>query len=64
MGNTFKQRTYQCECGVLTKEFVWDSDLDKKKIKCSECNKMLSNKHLFKDAPKSLVGIRTPTKNR
>ena len=29
MGNVFKQRTYQCKCGALTKEYVWDNELEK-----------------------------------
>ena len=37
MKNVLKQRTYECKCGALTKEYVWDNDLDKTKIECSEC---------------------------
>ena len=29
MGNELKKRTYECKCGALTKEYVWDNDLDK-----------------------------------
>jgi hypothetical protein len=64
MKNTYKQRTYQCKCGALTKEYVWDSDLTKTKVKCSDCNKVLSSKDLLKETTKEVIGIRTPTKNR
>lgn len=64
MVNTFKQRTYECKCGTLTKEYVWDNDLDKTKVKCTNCNKSLGNKELLKQTTKHVVGIRTPTKNR
>jgi hypothetical protein len=64
MKNTYKQRTYQCKCGALTKEYVWDSDLTKTKVKCSECNKVLSSKDLLKETTNEVIGIRTPTKNR
>ena len=62
MGNQYKQRTYQCKCGALTKEYVWDNELEKTKIKCSDCSKILTNKNLIK--VNQAVSIRTPTKNR
>jgi hypothetical protein len=62
MGNQYKQRTYQCKCGVLTKEYVWDNELEKTKVKCSDCSKILTNKNLVK--VNQAVSIRTPTKNR
>ena len=46
MGNQYKQRTYQCKCGGLTKEYVWDNELETTKIKCSDCSKILTNKNL------------------
>ena len=64
MGNVFKQRTYQCKCGALTKEFLWDNELDKTKVKCSECNKVLTKKNLLTHTKNEAVSIRTPTKNR
>jgi hypothetical protein len=62
MGNQYKQRTYQCKCGALTKEYVWDNELENAKIKCSDCSKILTNKNLVK--VNQAVSIRTPTKNR
>lgn len=62
MGNQFKQRTYQCKCGSLTKEYVWDNELEKTKVKCSDCSKQLTQKDLVK--VNQAVSIRTPTKNR
>ena len=53
MGNELKKRTYECKCGVLTKEYVWDNDLDKTKIKCSECSKQLTNKNLKQESSQS-----------
>jgi hypothetical protein len=64
MKNTLKQRTYECKCGVLTKEYVWDSDLDKTKINCSDCSKQLTNKNLVSTNTNWAASIRTPTKNR
>ena len=48
MGNQFKQRNYQCKCGSFTKEYVWDSDLEKTKIKCNDCSKTLTHTNLVK----------------
>lgn len=64
MGNQFKQRTYQCKCGALTKEYVWDNELNKKKFKCSECSDKLNHTNLLQNNTIHVVGIRTPTKNR
>jgi hypothetical protein len=64
MKNTFKQHTYTCKCGALTKEYVWDSELPKTKVKCTECSKVLSSKDLLKVGKTQAVSIRTPTKNR
>ena len=64
MGNVFKQRTYECKCGALTKEYVWENELDKTKIKCSECSKELSHKNLLGVTKNWAASIRTPTKNR
>lgn len=64
MGNVFKQRTYECKCGATTKEYVWENDLDKTKVKCSECSKLLTNKNLLKVITNQAASIRTPTKNR
>jgi predicted SprT family Zn-dependent metalloprotease len=64
MGNELKKRTYECKCGALTKEYVWDNDLDKTKVKCSECSKQLTNKNLVSNTTNWAASIRTPTKNR
>lgn len=64
MKNTFKQHIYRCKCGTLTKEYVWDDELNKTKVKCTDCNKTLGSKDLLKENKVEAVGIRTPTKNR
>ena len=64
MGNVFKQRTYECKCGTLTKEYVWENELDKTKVKCTECSKELSSKNLLNQSKPQAASIRTPTKNR
>ncbi len=64
MGNVFKQHTYKCKCGSLTKEYVWENELEKTKVKCGDCNKTLTIDNLVKTNKDSLIGIRTPTKNR
>ena len=62
MGNVFKQRTYECKCGATTKEYVWDNELEKTKVKCNDCSKLLNHKNLVK--VNQAASIRTPTKNR
>ena len=62
MGNVFKPHTYKCKCGALTKEYVWDNELDKTKVKCNDCSKLLNHSNLVK--VNQAVSIRTPTKNR
>jgi len=64
MGNVFKPHTYKCKCGVLTKEYGWENELQKTKVKCSDCSKTLTIENLVKVNKNGLVGIRTPTKNR
>ena len=64
MGNVFKQRTYKCKCGATTKEYVWDNELDKTKVECSDCSNVLSSKDLLKESKNQAASIRTPTKNR
>ena len=64
MGNVFKERSYKCECGMVTKEYVWDRDLDKTTVNCSKCSNKLTNKDLIKPNTIQVAGIRTPTKNR
>jgi hypothetical protein len=64
MKNTLKQRIYKCECGVLTKEYFWDSEIDKAKVKCSDCSKLLTKKNLVVPNKNEAASIRTPTKNR
>jgi hypothetical protein len=64
MKNTLKQRTYECKCGALTKEYLWDNELDKTKVKCSDCLKLLTKKNLVTTNKTDAVSIRTPTKNR
>lgn len=64
MKNTYKQRSYQCKCGAITKEYLWDNELDKTKIKCEDCSKTLTHKDLVKPNTNEIISIRTPTKNR
>lgn len=66
MGNKYIQRTYQCKCGALTKEYVWDNEIlkDTAKVNCSECSTKLDNSNLVKSKVNQAVSIRTPTKNR
>ena len=64
MKNVLKQRTYECKCGALTKEFVWDNELEKAKVKCTDCSKTLTNKNLVSENTNWAASIRTPTKNR
>jgi hypothetical protein len=64
MKSTLKQHTYQCKCGVLTKEFVWSNDLEKTKVNCSNCSELLDISNLLNTNKSEAASIRTPTKNR
>ena len=64
MTNTFKKRTYECKCGVLTKQLVWDNDLETTEVKCSNCSDILNHTNLVKENVNQAASIRTPTKNR
>ena len=64
MGNVLKQRTYKCKCGALTKEYVWDNELEKTKVKCTDCSNLLNHTNLLNTIKNQAVSIRTPTKNR
>lgn len=64
MANSLKERKYQCECGELAKEYVWDNDLDKYEFPCPKCRANLKNSDLVKEKKVEVQGIRTPTKNR
>jgi hypothetical protein len=64
MGNVLKQRTYQCKCGTLTKEYVWDNELKKTKVKCNDCSKLLNHTNVLNTIKNQAASIRTPTKNR
>ena len=64
MGNVLKQRTYQCKCGTLTKEYVWDNELEKTKVKCNDCSKLLNHTNVLNTIKNQAASIRTPTKNR
>jgi hypothetical protein len=64
MRNVLKQRTYQCKCGVLTKEYVWDNELEKTKVKCIDCSNLLNHTNLVNAIKNQAASIRTPTKNR
>ena len=64
MANTLKERKYQCKCGEVIKEYVWDNDLDKYEFPCVQCHNILKNSDLLKETKVEVQGIRTPTKNR
>ena len=57
--------TYKCtECNKLQKHYSWDDKaLLTKKHKC-DCGKTLGYSNIHKEEKVSLVGIKTPTKNR
>ena len=64
MKDTYGKKTYNCKCGELADQFVWDSELTKYIFKCNKCDRELSFKQLkTKEVPQT-AAIRTPTKNR
>jgi predicted SprT family Zn-dependent metalloprotease len=64
MKSTLKNHTYQCKCGALTKELVWDKELPTAQFKCIECGKVLNSDNLLTVSKAQVTSIRTPTKNR
>jgi hypothetical protein len=64
MGNVFKQRAFECKCGAVIKEYVWENDLENTKVKCNQCSEVLSSKNLLSIGKVQVASIRTPTKNR
>jgi hypothetical protein len=64
MRNTFGKRTYKCKCGSIQEDYVWQTELNKHKFKCSQCNKSIGFEQLNKVEKVQLPSIRTDTKNR
>jgi len=64
MKNTYGKRTYKCKCGSIEEQFIWQSELDKHKFKCSHCKKSVGIEQLNKVEKVQLPSIRTDTKNR
>lgn len=54
---TLSKQKLKCKCGKKVIEYAWDTD----KIKCPSCNEIMA---VDKVKPKTVVAIRTPTKNR
>lgn len=64
MKDTYAKREYQCKCGRITEDYVWQSLLEFHKVQCFKCGKSLGIKSLkVKEVPQT-ASIRTPTKNR
>jgi hypothetical protein len=64
MKDTYGKRTYSCNCGRLTEDYVWESQLAEHKVSCFKCGKELTNVQLNTKKTGQIISIRTPTKNR
>jgi len=64
MRNKLIPRTYKCKCGAELKEYVWDSELQEKKLECPDCSGVLTFNNIKVEKVGSVIAIRTPTKNR
>lgn len=64
MKDTYAKREYQCKCGRLTEDYVWQSILPYHEVKCFQCGKELGLKELKTNEVPQTPSIRTPTKNR
>jgi hypothetical protein len=64
MKDTYGKRLYKCKCGSLQEQYVWETELNKHRFKCSECKKSLSIEDLNKQTKVEATSIRTPTRNR
>ncbi|MEY4334774.1 MAG: hypothetical protein RLZZ196_3524 [Bacteroidota bacterium] len=62
MKDTYAKREYQCKCGRITEQYVWQSLLEATKVKCFKCGTYLDIKNL--KVKTQLHSIRTDTKNR
>ena len=62
MKDTYAKREYQCKCGKISEQYVWQSLLEATKVKCFKCGTYLDIKNLKIKA--QLHSIRTETKNR
>lgn len=60
---TYSKKKYQCKCGKINEEFMWNDLIKTSTFKCSNCGNQLGYKNLEKKAD-SIISIRTPTKNR
>jgi hypothetical protein len=64
MKDTYAKRTYTCNCGRLTEDYVWESQLAAHKVNCFKCGKELTSVQLSIKKTGQIISIRTPTKNR
>jgi hypothetical protein len=64
MKDTYAKREYQCKCGRITEDYVWQSLLEFHKANCFKCGKELSIESLKVKVKTQLPSIRTDTKNR
>jgi hypothetical protein len=64
MKDTIGKRSYKCKCGSLEEEYVWQSELNKYKFKCTKCKKTIGIESLKVNKVPQTASIRTPTKNR
>ena len=64
MKDTFGKKNYQCKCGVVQEQYVWNSQIREVQFECGKCGKALGFNNIKVDKVVSIVSIRTPTKNR
>jgi len=64
MKDTFGKKEYQCKCGLVQEEYVWNSQIREVQYECRKCGNWLGFNNIKVDKVVSIVSIRTPTKNR
>jgi predicted SprT family Zn-dependent metalloprotease len=60
---TYGKKNYQCKCGQIQEEYIWNHLIKDIIFKCYKCGNPLGYNNLEKK-PDSIISIRTPTKNR
>jgi len=63
MKDTYCKREYNCKCGAIIEDYVWQSSIKEHTIKC-KCNKEIGYNNLIINNVVKSASIRTPTKNR
>lgn len=60
--DSYYPQSYKCECGIVSKHYVWASTSDEAQHECT-CGKELNYTHEYEELIGEAPGIKTPTKS-